>query len=145
VQCPKCGADSKVYDSKPGREPFTRIRVRDCPNGHMFKTVEGLLPAEDVPPRATQTPRDVTDRIIRLIADEAGIEVGAILGRQRSPKVIEARVRAIRTIAAEFPGWSFARIAKIFSMDYSTVGYWLKDDAFRTAKRAATRERNLER
>jgi hypothetical protein len=41
VNCPRCGADSRVYDSRPG-EHFTTQRKRVCtgPVPHRFATLE---------------------------------------------------------------------------------------------------------
>lgn len=41
MNCPRCGADSRVYDSRPG-EHFTTQRKRVClaPAAHRFTTLE---------------------------------------------------------------------------------------------------------
>lgn len=99
MNCPRCGAQSDVLDTRSGPHHTTRRR-RECHNAHRFVTLEVLPPATNrrdlaAAARAAMAAAQRWLRDSRIRRDHRAATVVA-----REHDITEARVRQIRSTGA---------------------------------------------
>lgn len=93
------------------------IRSRQFANANRGPLRDWLYLASPEADPITQTAREIVQRV----AESFGVTVADIKGERRGAHIVAARKAAYHAVAVAHPGWSFARIGRVFGRDHSTI------------------------